>query len=294
MNLLCYLANLEHISGINDLIKRRQYHLKFNQTYDIINYNCKYDFVIHLTRFNTNEDKLIDYLKYKNHLYKRQKRLAAKILSKYKNINLKNLNKNYESWFDKLPYLVKHKILKKLDKQSLINFSKAYSKHLNTCLNPIYWNDIQIHLTNDILNLNEIKCLFKYLGRNLNKISINWNDFDFKMNYELFQEYFSIIPNLTHLNLNACYFNDKHTIQQLIEFISNNLKKLRYINLKEIFINDNNLKQLLNLRNLSSIELNKGSISEDVILEFFTNTQKLVFINFESLEISDRYFNENF
>jgi hypothetical protein len=220
-NLLNYLSKLEEISGRDDSLSSKYFINQPQVAY--CSSKCKQNyFYIDEEHYHNDNHKNITYLQYKYYqkycsnnidyvsrykygrvLIRRWNRKIIKnifisqvdkIKLKYRRLRaLNNLKKQLisnenEALFDKLPFEVKHKIFVNCTHQSLINFAKAYPKYLRTILKPIYWRNIKITFTEDIIRSGDLKYLINYLNKNLRQLtieSISENDYyDFDISCE--------------------------------------------------------------------------------------------------------------
>lgn len=136
-----------------------------------------------------------------------------------------------QSWFDRLQSIVKIRVFKKLNNQSLVNFAKANSKYLNELSK--YFKDYRMILWSGILTWNEVLDLVKYFNIKMKELSISLTNFNYNSN-----DLFTNTPNITHLYID-CSNNDIEVICKYLTYINELI-----LNVKEV--TNENLIQIAN------------------------------------------------
>jgi hypothetical protein len=181
--------------------------------------------------------------------------------------------------------------------QSLINFAKAYPKYLRTILKPIYWRNIKITFTEDIIRSGDLKYLINYLNKNLRQLtieSISENDYyDFDISCEeVLWHIIKQTSNLTYLTISNSIYPIGHTYMEyssdfkgkIISIICDNLPKLRYLDIQAVDITDDQLIMISNkLIYLHSIKLYSDDISDDGLKYFINKSRNIINIYLHSL-----------
>lgn len=129
-----------------------------------------------------------------------------------------------ESWFDKLPDPIKHKIFSIIDHFSLIKFSMAYPCYQNTIVRSCYWKNLDLLIGKDILSWNELIEIVTNLKEQLKTFKINLCKYEERVNFEHIQNLFNNLSNLK--SLCVAFNSDKIDFVNTICLNVNNLKEL--------------------------------------------------------------------
>jgi hypothetical protein len=212
--------------------------------------------------------KLHDYLRYKYRLqekhYKTRVAQKASLAIKKKYLNMSKSQKQL-NWFDRLPSLIKHQVFLLLNHQDLVNFSNSYPKYLPSIARPEYWKNLNVNLNEAYFSYDDLLLIFKYLGNNLHKISIEMAVDSIEMNTLL-----SYTCNLTHLSVK--YVDD---MNNFVDFLVNNLVNLEFLNIQHFDMYDTHLTKLSKLPKLKSMPLQGALLTTDGIQDFIKRLDSL-------------------
>lgn len=128
-----------------------------------------------------------------------------------------------KNWFEKLPNLFQHKVLKALDHKSLIYFANAYKNYRKTCLNPIYWRTLKNWFDPRFVTIEEIMTIIQYLNENLEFLQLDLAKFNLEKTKYTYEEIFSPITNMSHLEI--YHFGNCN----LVQILCDKLKFLRVL-----------------------------------------------------------------
>jgi hypothetical protein len=197
-------------------------------------------------------------------------------------LNDKNEDKNMP-WFDRLPELVKAKILEHLDHLSLTKIGLINPNYIPRIINSTKWNYINVWLDNDKLTVDEFKLLVQHLNKNLFKLKIDLKNFDQEIN-----EIFKFSKNLRELRL--------RNVEQAKTFdaICKNLNHLRVFHVNSNLLTNYNMVKMSNsFRNLKSISIQSKNNLDDGLVILIANLIEIIDFRFEIIQDEhDRFINQ--
>lgn len=146
------------------------------------------------------------------------------------------------NWFEDIPIFVKHKILKMMDHQSLIQFGTAFPHFRHLVTDPVYWRYLASQLKSDYFSFEEIKTILNHIGEKLRFVQLDLSGYqleDYDKEYEVL---FKLIKNVTTLEVNHLANNAPNISTMFCKHMNN----LKYIKLRWDSCNSNHLIEIGN------------------------------------------------
>lgn len=191
--------------------------------------------------------------------------------NKYFNKHLYHNVKCKSTIFDKLPGNIQHKILKFLDKFSLIRFSQAYPKHIKTICNPIYWAKFEDIIDSTKINTNEYLILLNHVNCHLKLLNLDLNSLRQKRVELLMNYLFSECTSLRQLILRRTIISSRLIANMCLSLKQLQSLTLDYDNVENKYI----ILMTVSLHHLSSLFIRCSNNPSQGFAYYLKNSKKV-------------------
>lgn len=165
-----------------------------------------------------------------------------------------------------------------------MSFVQAYPYYKLKCLNPIFWNEIRHELSKNILSLEELRIIMKYLNKNLKKLNIDMTKY-IDVNYEaLFEEFLAYTKNLEQ------FFVYHIEPSNIVIQISKYLTKLTHLRIQWKLLNNEHLVLIADsLLLLDSLEIFSTQQVDEGLAYVIKKYEKMKSFGFKLDSLDDKY-----